>query len=157
MTVETQLLNWQTVLKLAQQGNLPSIKRVEKTAEEWRKLLSAEQFSVLREKGTERPFSSPMCSQFSAGRYACAGCKTPLFDAATKFESGSGWPSFNAPLADHLIGYHADVSHGMSRVEVLCSACDAHLGHVFPDGPAPTFLRFCLNAISLVKIDLKND
>ena len=102
--------------------------------------------------GTERAFSSGMCSLFQPGRYACACCGTALFDSASKFESGTGWPSFGAPVEDGVVGYHGDNSHGMIRVEATCNVCDAHLGHVFPDGPPPTGLRYCINALSLEKL-----
>ena len=93
-----------------------------------------------------------MCSLFQPGRYACSNCSTELFDSATKFESGTGWPSFSEPVADDVVAYHRDGSHGMVRIEATCNVCDAHLGHVFPDGPEPSGLRFCINALSLEKI-----
>ncbi len=146
------MMDWKSVLQTAQKGNLKPPRRVEKTESEWRKQLSPEQFQVMRLKGTERPFSSDMCSLFVPGRYACACCSTELFDSATKFESGTGWPSFTAPVAENAVAYHVDLTHGMQRVEVTCNICDAHLGHVFPDGPAPSGLRFCMNALSLKKV-----
>ena len=106
---------------------------------------------VTREKGTERPFSSEMCSLFEPGQYACACCGTLLFDSNTKFESGTGWPSFDQPLMENAIAYLADHSHGMTRVETICNTCDSHLGHVFPDGPPPSGLRYCMNAVALKK------
>ena len=144
---------WKDVLELADAGNAKPDRRVEKTAEEWRKVLTPEQFAVTRQAGTERPFSSEMCSLFRPGRYACVCCGTELFDGSQKFESGTGWPSFTQPVTDNVIAYHVDRSHGMTRVETLCSTCDAHLGHVFPDGPPPTGLRFCMNAVALRKLD----
>ncbi len=93
-----------------------------------------------------------MCSLFEPGRYACVCCGTMLFDSATKFESGSGWPSFDQPIADNVIAYHGDDSYGMHRIETTCSTCDSHLGHVFPDGPTPSGLRYCMNALALEKI-----
>lgn len=144
---------WKDVLTLAASGNAKPDRRVEKTPEEWRALLTPEQFAVTRQAGTERPFSSEMCSLFLPGRYACVCCGTELFDGSRKFESGTGWPSFTQPIADNVIAYHVDRSHGMTRVETLCSTCDAHLGHVFPDGPPPTGLRFCMNALALRKLD----
>lgn len=146
------MLTWDDVMERSRSGNPEPDRRVEKTDEEWRKLLSAEQYQVMRLKGTERPFSSEMCTIFEPGRYACASCGTLLFDAQTKYDSGSGWPSFTQPIADNAIAYHSDTSHGMVRVEVTCNTCDAHLGHVFPDGPEPSGLRFCVNAVSLSKV-----
>lgn len=127
-------------------------RRVERSEEEWRALLSADRFHVTRLKGTERPHSSEMCSLFTPGRYACGCCGTELFDSTSKFESGTGWPSFTHPVEDSAIAHHIDSSHGMRRIETTCNICDAHLGHVFPDGPEPSGLRFCINAVSLEKI-----
>jgi methionine-R-sulfoxide reductase len=107
---------------------------------------------VTRHAGTERPFSSEMCSLFEPGIYACRCCGTVLFDAQQKFESGTGWPSFTQPLRPNVIAYHADTRHGMTRVETVCNTCDAHLGHVFPDGPPPSGLRYCMNAVALKKV-----
>jgi methionine-R-sulfoxide reductase len=101
--------------------------------------------------GTEQPFSSEMCSLFEPGQYKCACCSTLLFDASEKFESGSGWPSFTQPLDPTTVSYVGDVSHGMTRIEATCAVCDAHLGHVFPDGPKPSGLRYCINAAALEK------
>ena len=125
--------------------------RVEKTEEEWKALLSDEAFQVTRLHGTERAFSSDMCSRFEPGKYACVCCDTMLFDGDEKFESGTGWPSFTQPVKENAIFYKVDRSFGMTRVETLCNTCDAHLGHVFPDGPAPSGLRYCMNAVALVK------
>ena len=144
--------DWHTILTLAKSGNLPAPRRVDKSAAEWADILTPEQFHVMREHGTERAFSNGMCSLFEPGRYACAGCGEVLFDADSKFESGTGWPSFGAPIAADVVAYHADTSYGMVRVETLCNICDAHLGHVFPDGPPPTGLRYCMNAVALEKV-----
>lgn len=145
-------LSWSEIISIANRGNLKPPKRVEKSAEEWAKELSSDVYYITREKGTERAHSSDMCSAFEPGVYACACCNTPLFDSGGKFESGTGWPSFSEPIEDNHIAYHKDTSYGMIRVETTCNVCDAHLGHVFPDGPPPTGLRFCINALALKKI-----
>lgn len=115
---------------------------------EWRTLLSAEQFDVLRKHGTERPWTSPLNKEYSRGVYVCAGCELPLFSSDTKFDSGTGWPSFWAPL-DGALGTSVDTSFLMRRTEVHCRRCGGHLGHVFDDGPKPTGLRYCINGVSL--------
>lgn len=145
------MLKWSDVRKIAKDGNPAPDRKVTKTDAEWRKLLSPEQYQVTRRAGTEAPFSSEMCSLFAPGIYSCVCCDTVLFDASQKFESGTGWPSFTQPVATNVVAYHEDSSHGMVRIEALCSVCDAHLGHVFPDGPAPSGLRYCMNALSLKK------
>jgi peptide-methionine (R)-S-oxide reductase len=121
---------------------------VAKTEAEWRAALSPEAFRVLRQHGTERPGTSPLNAEKRPGTFACAGCGAPLFDAATKYESGTGWPSFFAPL-EGAVATHTDRSFFMTRTEVHCAACGGHLGHVFPDGPPPTGQRFCMNGVSL--------
>lgn len=126
------------------------IQKVIKTDEEWRQLLTPEQYRVTRQKGTERPFEGEYCETKELGIYACVCCGTPLFESKTKFESGTGWPSFTEPIEEDRIRVEKDYSYGMYRVEVLCNVCDAHLGHVFEDGPPPTGLRYCLNSVSLV-------
>lgn len=146
------MLDWNEVIRLAKSGNVAPPRRVEKSDAEWRAQLTPEEYQVTRHHGTERAFSSEMCAVFEPGRYACKCCDTQLFDASTKFESGTGWPSFTAPIATDVIAYHVDESYGMVRVETVCNVCDAHLGHVFPDGPKPTGLRFCMNAVALQKI-----
>ncbi|MCG8373161.1 MAG: peptide-methionine (R)-S-oxide reductase MsrB [Balneolales bacterium] len=148
------MLKWIDILKFAQNGNPEPDQRVEKTPEEWKTLLTDEQYAITRLKGTERPFSSELCSRFEPGEYACICCGTLLFDSNTKFESHTGWPSFTQPVKENAVAYEADYSHGMTRVEILCNTCDAHLGHVFPDGPGPSGLRYCTNAVSLRKVDL---
>lgn len=121
---------------------------IRKTDAEWRQSLSPEAFRVLREHGTERPGTSPLNNEKRSGRFFCAGCGHALFDSATKYESGSGWPSFFAPL-DGAIGSKVDKSFFMVRTEIHCASCGGHLGHVFPDGPAPTGLRYCMNGAAL--------
>jgi methionine-R-sulfoxide reductase len=145
------MLQWADILTLARQGNPVPPARVERTDAEWRARLTPERYQVTRRRGTERAFSSELCSLFEPGRYACVCCDTLLFDASQKFESGTGWPSFTQPLDVNVIAYHLDDSHGMRRVETTCNVCDAHLGHVFPDGPAPSGLRYCINALALRK------
>ncbi|HEX7138778.1 MAG TPA: peptide-methionine (R)-S-oxide reductase MsrB [Vicinamibacterales bacterium] len=126
---------------------------MQKNDDEWRKTLTPDQFHVLREHGTEHRGSSPLNKEKRAGTFRCAGCGEPLFDADTKFESGTGWPSFTAPL-DNAVGTTVDQSYGMTRTEVHCSRCGGHLGHVFPDGPRPTGLRYCMNGVAMT-FDLK--
>lgn len=145
-------LDWTGIVERAKTGNPAPKRRDERADEEWRELLTPEQYQITRLKGTERPHSSDMCSLFEPGIYACACCKTPLFDSTTKFESGTGWPSFGAPLDNSAVAYHGDTSHGMVRIEATCNVCDAHLGHVFPDGPPPSGLRYCMNALALEKV-----
>jgi peptide-methionine (R)-S-oxide reductase len=119
-----------------------------KTDEEWRASLTPDQYRVLREHGTEPRGASPLNHEKREGTFHCAGCGRPLFDASTKFESGTGWPSFWAPLGD-AVGTSTDRSYGMTRVEVHCASCGSHLGHVFPDGPRPTGERYCMNGVAL--------
>jgi peptide-methionine (R)-S-oxide reductase len=145
------IVNWNDVLNFADNGNLASDKKVEKSEAEWKALLSPEVFQITRLKGTERAHSSELCNLFSQGIYSCACCETELFDSSVKFQSGTGWPSFTEPIKPNAVAYHADNSYGMRRVETLCNTCGAHLGHVFPDGPAPSGLRFCINALALKK------
>lgn len=144
-------MNWNDVISRANHGNPEPPVRVERSEEEWKALLDEETYWVTRKKGTERAFSSEMCSRFEPGKYACTCCDTMLFDAAEKFESGTGWPSFTQPIDDRHVAYIKDTSYGMVRVETTCNICDAHLGHVFPDGPEPTGLRYCINALALTK------
>lgn len=147
------MIDWNQVLELAQHGNPQPPRRDERSSEQWRDVLDAEQFRVTRQSGTEPAHSSAMCAVFEPGRYDCICCGTTLFDSATKFDSGTGWPSFGAPARHDVVAYALDRSLGMQRIEATCNVCDAHLGHVFPDGPPPSGLRYCINAVALRKSD----
>lgn len=147
------MIDWNQVEEYANNGNPEPPKRVEKSEEEWKQKLSPAVFKVTRKHGTERAFSGEYCEAHQPGLYACTCCGTQLFDSAEKFESGSGWPSFTEPVRENVIRYESDYSFGMKRIEVLCNVCDAHLGHVFPDGPEPTGLRYCINSASLQLVE----
>ena len=150
------ILQWPEVLRFARNGNPEPDRKVVKSENEWIAQLTPNQYAVTRQKGTERPFSSEMCSLFTPGLYGCVCCDTLLFDASEKFESGTGWPSFTQPMQANAIAYIEDNAYGMQRIETVCNTCGAHLGHVFPDGPAPSGLRYCMNAVALKKIAEKS-
>lgn len=143
------MLTWKDIENFVTNGNPAADLRLVKTAAQWRALLPDDVYDVTRNAGTERPFSSPMCTHFEAGVYACACCDTLLFDSTEKFDSGTGWPSFTQPIKPNTVAYFSDDSISRMRVEITCNICDAHLGHVFPDGPEPSKLRYCVNALSL--------
>jgi peptide-methionine (R)-S-oxide reductase len=130
--------------------------KVKKTDEEWRRELTPEQYHVTREKGTERPFSGEYNAAKDKGTYLCVACGNPLFSSETKYDSGTGWPSFYEPISDEGVRMEEDDGHFMRRTEVLCSRCDAHLGHVFDDGPQPTGQRYCMNSVAL-KLDKEGE
>jgi peptide-methionine (R)-S-oxide reductase len=123
--------------------------KIVKTEAEWRAELTPEQYHVLREQGTERPYTGEYDHTFEQGAYACAGCGAQLFASEAKYDSGCGWPAFYAPAGEEAVEEETDVSYGMARTEVMCAACGGHLGHVFPDGPQPTGLRYCINSAAL--------
>ena len=143
------MLSWKDIIKFTTKGNPTPDKRVEKSEAEWKELLTPEQFRITRLKGTERPHSGALCTIYDEGKYNCVCCDTPLFDSSIKFSSGTGWPSFTQPIKENAIQYIKDTSYGMIRVEVLCNTCNAHLGHIFPDGPKPSGLGYCINSESL--------
>lgn len=149
------MITWQDVIGYAMNGSPKPDRRVEKTEDEWKSELTEDQYRIARLKGTERPGSGEYCHAHDAGKYNCICCNAPLFDSTIKFESGTGWPSFTQPIQENAIKYIRDVSYGMVRVEVVCNVCDAHLGHVFPDGPPPSKLRYCINSESIT-LDKEN-
>ena len=151
------MMNWSNVIKYANHGSPTPDKRVEKSAEEWKSILTPEQFRITRLKGTERAGSGAFCHAHDAGKYKCICCGNELFDSSIKFNSGTGWPSFTQPIRENAIKYEKDTSYGMVRVEVMCNNCDGHLGHVFPDGPEPSGLRYCINSESIDIIREEND
>ncbi|GAB4131371.1 MAG: peptide-methionine (R)-S-oxide reductase MsrB [Bacteroidia bacterium] len=130
---------------------------VNKTEEDWKKELTPEQYYILRQKGTERPYTGAYWDNHKTGIYKCAGCKTVLFSSDQKFNSGCGWPSFSLPWDSTVVNYHRDTSHGMIRTEVTCKKCGGHLGHVFDDGPPPTYNRYCINSGALLFEEKKEE
>ena len=143
------MLNWKNILDFAVNGNPTPDRRIEKSDEEWKSILSPEQYRITRLKGTEMPHSGALCSVYDPGIYSCICCDTPLFDSTIKYSSSSGWPSFTQPIQENAIKYEKDSTLGMIRVEIMCNTCDSHLGHVFPDGPEPSGLRYCVNSESI--------
>ena len=146
------------VPELVQEGlslNDTSLKKVVKANAIWKKELTKNQYYILREQGTEAPYQNAYHDNHKEGNYFCAGCKLPLFSSKTKFDSGTGWPSFYAPIEKNRVTEAIDKSHGMVRGEIVCSRCDGHLGHVFDDGPSPTGLRYCMNSGSMLFLDNK--
>ena len=143
------MLNWNDIIKFTVRGNIAPDKRVEKTEEQWHNILTPEQFRITRQKGTEPAGSGDLCTAHDTGKYNCVCCNSELFDSSIKFTSGTGWPSFTQPITPNAIKYERDKTYGMVRVEVMCNTCDAHLGHIFPDGPAPSGLRYCVNSESI--------
>ena len=152
------MLTWKDIINYTEKGNPIPENRVEKSEVEWKSQLTPKQYKITRQKGTEAPGTGELCTVYETGRYDCICCNAPLFDSTIKFESGTGWPSFTQPISLNAIKYHKDTSFGMIRVEVLCNTCDAHLGHVFPDGPEPSGLRYCVNSESLqLEKKIKNE
>ncbi len=143
------MLTWKEVINFTVKGNPTPDRRLEKNEAEWKALLTPEQFRITRRKGTEAPNSGTLCNVYKEGLYNCVCCDTPLFDSTIKFSSGTGWPSFTQPIKENAIKYKKDTAFGMVRIEVMCNTCDAHLGHVFPDGPEPSGLRYCINSESM--------
>lgn len=139
------MLNWNDVLAFAANGNPSPDKRVEKTEKQWKEQLTVEQFYVTRKHGVKHSFVHDLCQIHSPGLYACVCSNTLLFDFTVKFDSGTSWPSFKQPIKENSLKYIKDDSFGMARIEAQCNVCDAHLGYVFPDGPAPSGLRYCIN------------
>lgn len=143
------MITWKNVMDFAVNGNPVPDRRVDKTQEEWKSQLTPEQYRITRKKGTEAPGTGDLCHVYDEGKYNCICCDEPLFDSSIKYDSKSGWPAFTQPIKENAIKYDKDSSFGMVRVEVMCNVCDGHLGHVFPDGPEPSGLRYCVNSESI--------
>ncbi|MGB2116088.1 MAG: peptide-methionine (R)-S-oxide reductase MsrB [Flavobacteriaceae bacterium] len=143
------MLTWKNIMGFVVNGNPEPENRVEKPETYWKSVLTDEVFKITRNHGTEPPYSGSSCEAFESGTYSCSCCNQQLFDSTIKYDSKSGWPSFTQPIKINAIKYIKDVSFGMVRVEIQCNSCDAHLGHVFPDGPEPSGLRYCVNSLSL--------
>lgn len=148
---DKMVLSWKDIIHFAEKGNPVPDRRVEKSDSEWKEQLTEAQYRIARKKGTETAFTGAYCEAFDPGQYACVCCDTLLFDSGEKFDSRTGWPSFTQPAKENAVKYDKDISLGMIRVEIMCNTCDAHLGHVFPDGPKPSGLRYCVNSISIKK------
>ncbi|MEZ0611806.1 peptide-methionine (R)-S-oxide reductase MsrB [Fibrella sp. WM1] len=150
LACQTNTSSAQQTASLYEQGQTPpGGRRVVKSDAEWKKQLTPDQYEVLRKHGTERPGTSPLLNVHEDGTFLCAACKNPLFSYKTKFESGTGWPSFYEPISKNAVKVAKDNSYGMERDEVVCAVCDGHLGHVFNDGPKPTGLRYCMNGVAM--------
>lgn len=147
------MLRWKDILYYAKYSNPEPFRRLERTEEEWHQQLTSTQYHVMREKGTEPPYRNAYCRSYEPGVYVCAGCGSQLFNSTEKYHAISGWPSFTQPIAKGAVRYAFDDSHNMQRIEVLCNVCNSHLGHVFPDGPEPGGLRYCINSVSLNRIE----
>lgn len=147
------MLRWLDVLKFAKYSNPEPYRRVEKAEAEWQTQLTPAQFNILRQKGTEPPYRNAYCRSYEPGVYACVGCGSLLFNSTEKYHAISGWPSFTQPITKGAIKYLFDDSYQMHRIEVQCNVCDGHLGHVFPDGPEPSGMRYCINSESIIRID----
>ena len=142
------MIHWKDILNLVQHGNPPADKRIEKTFDQWKRILTDKQYFITRKKGTEPPQSNN-CEIHTEGIYQCVCCKSKLFDTSIQYHSSSGWPSFSQPIKENAIKYLKDFSLSMERIEVQCNTCDAHLGHVFNDGPPPSRLRYCVNSTAI--------